>query len=166
MLEKNDFLRRSPRGLKLIRMRELIDLWFSEEKLRPARRIPVRSILGKKPDIRKMAGPDSDGALGGFSACEALEVLHASVISMDVHIASPVDSILERFDLEECDEGAAHLNLIASRHRESVFRGSVEIGGIRVVDVFQAALDVVNHPARGLEQAEHIVELILEGEAR
>ena len=150
--------------MKLIRRRELIDLWFSEEKIRPARRIHVRSILGRKPDPRALVrfkSRDAIGALGGFSACEALGVLHAPVNSIEVHIALPVNAFLERFKLEACDEGSAQLNLIASKHGESIFRGAIERDGMRVVDVFQAALDVVNHPARGLEQAEYIVELIL-----
>jgi hypothetical protein len=34
-------------------------------------------------------------------------------------------------------------------------------GALRVVDVFQAALDVSRHAARGLEQAEYIVHEVL-----
>ncbi len=168
MLEKNNFLRRSPNGLKLIRKRELIDLWFSEEKIRQARRIHVRNILGSKPDIHALASfssGDAIGALGGFSACKALDVLHASVGSIEVHIAIPVDEYLDRFNLEACDQGSAQLNLIVSKNGKSIFRGAVERDGMRVVDIFQAALDVINHPARGLEQAEHIVELILDRRA-
>jgi len=169
MLEKNDFLRRTPRGLRLIRLRELTDLWFSEERLRPARRIPARSILGKIPDLQSLVGSNSVepiSALGGFSACKTLEVLHAAVDSIEVHIKVSLEAFLERFKLEECDEGSAQLHLIASKHRESIFRGAVDRDGMRVADVFQAALDVVNHPARGLEQAEYIVELILDKKAR
>ena len=169
MLEKNDFLRRTPGGLRLVRLRELIDLWFSEERLRPARRIPPRSIMGKQPDLRFLVDSNSVeaiSALGGFSACKALEVLHAPVDSIEIHIRGPVEAFLERFKLEACDEGSAQLKLIASKHSESIFRGAVDRDGMRVADVFQTALDVVNHPARGLEQAEYIVELILDKKAR
>jgi hypothetical protein len=169
MLEKNDFLRRTPGGLRLIRLRELIDLWFSEERLRPARRIPARSILGKQPALKALVSSNSVeaiSALGGFSACNALEVLHAPVDLMEVHIRVSVEAFLERFKLETCDDGSAQLRLIASKHRESIFRGAVDRDGIKVADVFQAALDVINHPARGLEQAEHIVGLILDRKAR
>jgi len=100
--------------------------------------------------------------LGGFSACKSLGVLHATVESIDVHVNGPLDGYLERFDLERCDERDAQLHLLQSRSPQSVVRASGAKGNIQVVDVFQAALDVVALPARGLEQAEHIVELVLE----
>lgn len=165
LMEGADFLRRTNSGLKLVRVPDLIELWFAQERLRPAPRLPVRSLFGSQPDPKRLTAKIDEerlGVLGGFSACKALGVLHAAVDSVDVHVSGPMDDYLKRFDLERCDERDAQLHLLQSRSPQSVLRASGAKGRIRVVDVFQAALDVVALPARGLEQAEHIVEQVLE----
>jgi hypothetical protein len=164
MLEQNDFMRRSQQGLKLVRVEELIDLWFSEEKLRPARHFPVCSIFGSKPDLANLASAQPSeraAALGGFSACSALGVLHSLVDQIAIHIKIPLDNYLERFQLEVCDVRDAQLYIIESKNNESVFRGVVESNNMLVADIFQAALDVVANPVRGQEQAEYLKERIL-----
>ncbi len=169
LMERKDFLRKTPAGFKLVRRQELIELWFAQEKLRPANKLPARNLYGSKPDLRHLAAPNSDreaGVLGGFAACKALGVLHTSVEAIDIHIAMPENAYLERFELEHCDERDAQFHLCRTKNPESVFRASASKGKIQVVDVFQAALDVVGHSARGLEQAEHIVELILKADNR
>ncbi len=165
LMEGADFLRRTNSGLKLVRVPDLIELWFAQEKLRPAPRLPVRSLFVTPPDPKKLTAKidgETLGVLGGFSACKELGVLHAAVDFVDVHVIGPVDYYLESFDLERCDERDAQFHLLQSRSPQSVVRASGAKGSTQVVDVFQAALDVVALPARGLEQAEHIVELVLE----
>jgi hypothetical protein len=164
-MQGNDFLRKSPSGLRLVRKDELIELWFAQQKLKQATRVPVRSLFGKKPKLELLASSSAGrdaGVLGGFGACKALGVLHAHVDETLVHLASDLGEFMERYQLEPCDERDSHLLLTKSKHPESVFRAASAIGKLQVVDVFQAALDVVAHPARGLEQAEHIKALVLE----
>jgi hypothetical protein len=165
LMEGADFLRHTNSGLKLVRVPDLIELWFAQEKLRPVPRLPVRSLFLTPPDPKKLTAKidgETLGVLGGFSACKKLGVLHTAVASVDVHVIGPVDDYLERFDLERCDERDAQFHLLQSRSPQSVVRASGAKGSTQVVDVFQAALDLVALPARGLEQAEHIVELVLE----
>lgn len=168
LMERHDFLRRTPDGLRLVRKRELIELWFAQEKLRPARRLQARSLFGSRPVLTSLAASGAGreaGVLGGFGACKALGVLHAAVDSTDLHIAMPEEAFLKRFELERCDERDAQLHLLRTNNPQSVFRASVVKGKVQVVDAFQAALDVITHPARGREQAEHIVELVLKAGA-
>ena len=51
--------------------------------------------------------------------------------------------------------------LRVARFPESTFRGAVRRDGGMVADVIQVWLDVLNHPTRGQEQAEHIFRKVL-----
>jgi hypothetical protein len=164
MLEAQDFLRRSPEGLALVRQAELLEHWFAAERLHPPRRVPARSVQGRKPDPARLA-PAAAGeprsALGGFAACRLLGAANASNASLELHVRGDLREFLAAHALEPCHPDAAGLHLLVSDHAESVFRGAVRRGPVLVVDVLQAALDVVPNPARGLEQAQYILERVL-----
>ena len=51
--------------------------------------------------------------------------------------------------------------LRVARFPESTFRGAVRRDGVMLADVIQVWLDVLNHPTRGKEQAEHIFRKML-----
>jgi len=164
MLEEQDFLRRTPDGFALVRRAELVEHWFAAERLHPPRRLPVRDALGKKPDPARLAPAVADGpraALGGFAACRLLGASNASGTALELHVRGDPREYLAVHGLEACHPDAAGLNLLVSEHPQSVFRGAVRRGPVLVVDVLQAALDVVPSPARGLEQAQYILEHVL-----
>lgn len=101
-------------------------------------------------------------ALGGFDACRAHGVLHTKSIGAEVHVRGSLQAACAAFDLEPCDDKGAHLTLLPTRRGESIFRGAVmRQSALPVVDILQAALDVAPHPARGFEQAEHIINDVL-----
>jgi hypothetical protein len=112
-------------------------------------------VFGKPTDLRY--------ALAGFSACEALGVLHTtSPRVLDVHVTGGLAEVLRTWSLEQVDARDADLVLRPTRMTRSVFGGCVERDGVQVVDALQAALDVVGSPARGTEQAEYIVRHVLQ----
>ena len=99
-------------------------------------------------------------AVGGFEACSRLGLIHASYPNPEVHIKGPIEAILHDLNVEICEPRDAEFNIIRSRHSESVFRGAQVLDRVPIVDAIQAALDVAGNPARGLEQAEYIIERI------
>ena len=99
-------------------------------------------------------------AVAGFDACAAMKILHTNAVRHEVHVAGDLSRICERFDLEPCEQRDAHFFLLPAQG-VAVFRGCIEIDGLRHVDVLQAALDVIVHAARGREQAEFITADVL-----
>jgi hypothetical protein len=183
--EDMDFLRRSDDGFRIVRTSALMDVWFEAQRLASRKVVPVRWIMGRPSTMRDVfAGPtgttreksddqggggifgdDDDGdrlqvAAAGFDACAAMGILHTNAVRHEVHVAGELSRIYERFELEPCEQRDAHLFLLPTRS-VAVFRGCIDIDGLRHVDVLQAALDVVVHTARGREQAEYIVTDVL-----
>lgn len=102
--------------------------------------------------------------LTSWAACQLHHVdISTDVSAYPVTIAAAGDraEILSRLECAACEPGdaVAYLDLRPGKH---AFRGVVQHGGVPVVDLVQAALDVASDPARGLEPAEHQVEIIVE----
>ena len=62
---------------------------------------------------------------------------------------------LHRFPQE-----APHVLLRVAKFPESTSRGAVRRDGVMVADVIQVWQEVLNHPTRGKEQAEHILRKV------
>jgi hypothetical protein len=60
---------------------------------------------------------------------------------------------------EKASQADVYLRIPA--HKESIFRAAVEQKGIFVSDALQVWLDVSNHPSRGKEQADRIIDQVL-----
>ncbi len=182
-LEAEGFAIRSSGGLRLTRIRALVEAWFEAHRLTSRQRVPVRWIMGKPMNLDEVflerggifgrdEAPLDDGSVAGthpvptiattgFAACAAMGLSHATTPGEDVVVRGDVNDVLKRFDLEPCDIRDAHLNLEA-HNGPSLWRGVIRPStGLPHVDAMQAALDVVANPARGREQAEHIVFDIL-----
>ncbi len=164
--EALDLLRRTPEGLRIARRSALLDLWRAEEVLDRRDGVPVRWMMGRLSNLQDLAGRGKSGepdlVVAGFEACRMLGLLHAPIpAAREVHALVPVDAILLRYDLERCPPGDADLRLLPCRTVQSVLRGSLDHGGLRIVDAFQAALDVLHHPARGREQSDYLVTQVL-----
>jgi hypothetical protein len=141
------------RNLELRQLGSLLDDWLHEDRLGPAPRVFVRGLFGR------LEHPDFSGegrVLGGFAACEHHGVLHAPYELPEVHVRD-VETALDALGAGPCERRDAELALIVPPHPESVFRAAAD----GVVDLWQAALDVVANPARGLEQAQLIRDRLL-----
>lgn len=163
--EKQDLLRQTPQGLRVIRRAALLDLWRSDEALDVSSGVPVRRLMGgpgAPQDLSEVEGFSDSVVVAGFEACRLLGVLHAMVpLPIEAHAVVPIARILERFDLERCAPSGAAFWLLPSRHPKSILRGSVCRDGLRVADGLQAAFDVLRHPARGHEQSEYLLKEVL-----
>ena len=162
--EAADFLRRAPEGLRVVRPGVLFEQWLHDERARPPGRIPARGLYGSidRNDLLLMLQASGvRQALGGYTACAELGLLHAMQQQLDVHIDTEPAQALLIMELEACEPRDAQVWIVRSRYRESVFRGATETDGWPVVDELQAALDVVQDPGRGNEQARFIMDRML-----
>jgi hypothetical protein len=172
--EEMDFVRKTGDGLAVVRRHALLDAWLESSRLTPKKRVHARMKTDHRPanvaDVftagvfarhkRRVAPDEAAVALAGFDACRALGVAHTNVDARpELHVAGDAARIFERYKLEPCDAADADFTFLPAK--EAVLRGCVEHKGVECVDALQAALDVVAHPARGREQAEHIIEGVL-----
>lgn len=104
---------------------------------------------------------DRDHAMGGYFASAALDMLHSRRSTLYLHGRGSLVELRTKLDLIECAWREAQLVLVGSRNIESVSRAAAPRGGVIIVDKIQAALDVVNDPARGQEQASFVMERLL-----
>ncbi len=171
--QEEGFLRKTGDGLKLVRIRALLEAWLQDETNGSPRSIPVRSLVPAAPSLfaeaRSTADPPlppeawKDSALGG-----ALAALHRGLFRGGsrqppiVHIGIPMARALREWQLEECDPRDAEMTLRRPLHPRSVFRGIVRRkDGAPLVDIWQTALDCVSDSVRGREQADFILERVL-----
>jgi hypothetical protein len=165
-MEDRRYLRRDHEGFHPLQVRELLEEWVREDAFSPAPRISVRRIFPGPPGLALpldnilLSTSKARIAVGGFEASSRLGLIHASYSHPEVHIEGPIEAILHDLDVEICEPRDADFNIIRSPHSESVFRGAQVRDRVPIVDALQAALDVAGNPARGLEQAEYIVERI------
>jgi hypothetical protein len=163
--EEQDFLRKTPKGLRIVRKSILLDLWRADDALDVRTGVHVRTMMGGAGALQELAGLHGFAdavVVAGFEACRMQGLLHAATAgTVEVHAIDPVADIVERFDLEECTPADADLVLLPSRHPKSVQRGALRRDGLWVADAFQAALDVLRHPARGQEQSDYLLEEVL-----
>jgi len=163
---EHGFVRMSQtRGVHVVRARALLELWLAHEQQRPVVRTFARSVYGVLDNWKRLAGGAGQTrfALGGFDACRRHGVLHTAVSGVPVLVhGESVPALVGAWDLQYCSEAEAQLVFVNQQAEESVFRGVIRQAGVPVVDILQAALDVAPMPNRGIEQAELIVERILE----
>jgi hypothetical protein len=163
--EEQDFLRRSPNGLRLVRRSALLELWRANEALDVRAGVAVQRMLrgsGAWQGLVATPGFADAVVVAGFEACRLLGILHAATPALpEVHAVLPISTIVNRFGLEECLPAEAELVLLPPRHPASVLRGRLRREGLWVADPLQAGLDVLRHPARGHEQSEYVLKEVL-----
>lgn len=105
--------------------------------------------------------------VGLFAAADGLGVGHVSGVPRYISVRR-----MPRFNrtstgsnpwnaLQPFPKEAPQVLLRVARFPESTFRGAVRRDGMMVADVIQVWLDVLHHPTRGQEQAEHISRKVL-----
>lgn len=157
------FLKNDGREIRLVRRRELFRRWQAAA-LRSSPELQMRYLLpGDKARALHKAASRLDACIGLFAAADLLRIGHVSgaTPSLYVHRLNPPTTGgwdgLERVRPGEL----AQVTLKQSGTPQSLFRGAVEVDGVRVSDVLQIWLDVSTHPSRGAEQAALLSETVL-----
>ncbi|MDR6155550.1 hypothetical protein QF021_003639 [Acidovorax delafieldii] len=168
-LRRERFLLESEEFLTLVQREELFERWSSVAPYGTTD-LPARFLVNIQIEdrVRELLNKvEGDACLGLFAAADGLRVGHVSGVPRYICVrhmprfnrASPGSnpwSALLPFPRE-----APHVLLRVARFPESTFRGAVRRDGVMVADVIQVWLDVLNHPTRGQEQAEHIFRKVL-----
>jgi len=172
--EAEGYLRKTGEALKLVRVPALLEAWLQVEKGGSPMAISVRPLISRRgpapfegqrpvePPLPVAAW--GDVALGGFCAATLVGLLRVGGHQLPiVHVAIPLARALHEWRLEKCDPRDAQFILSRPLYPQSVFRGVVERErGAPLVDLWQIALDSVHSAARGQEQAEFVVQRVLE----
>ncbi len=182
VLSRDGFLEVRRRSLELVRLRELFDRWRAANR-RPVGDVAARYLFGRPGRGRSTAAiaryleargaSSSPGALGArvclglFSACEHLGFRFVHGVPDFIYAEEPSPSVLDGLGLVQSEPGERiDVMVRRPRWREAVFRGCVTSQGARptvpVADVIQCWLDLVDHPARGREQADVIWKSVLQ----
>lgn len=182
---KEGFLEQEYGDLRLVRLRELMDLWLAASQKRVPE-IGVRWILRKGKDalaealrsyasageqlLRKSRSSNKGdfiarhprACLALFAAAETMGLGFVLGIQSYLYIERMEPGVLGSLGLST--NGAEEHPDVYIRipgNRESVFRGAVLKDGVPASDILQVWLDVAQHPSRGREQAELIWRRIL-----
>jgi hypothetical protein len=153
------------RAVRLTRVPQLLHMWLVYDSVERPRPWPGRWALGAPPSLADGFNvaplPGVRVALAGFAACHELRLGIVPKMREPplVYVDAAVRPLAGVVGLVACEHRDADVLLARPKHPESVFRATA-VGALPTVDAIQAALDVVSHPARGREQAEHIVALM------
>ncbi len=164
--ESEGYLRRTPGGIRLVRLRDLLEVWLQQERGELARTVEVRPLLpvgkGDEPALPPTA--TKWAVLGGAMAAKRRWLLHSSGPHVPlVHVRIPIEDALREGGLQVTDPMDASLRLRRPRYPMSVFRGVVPRGEkLALVDLWQMGLDSITADSRGVEQAEYILGRVLE----
>jgi hypothetical protein len=162
--QQTGLVRQTRHGLAVVRKKALVDMWFHDASSRSSRRMPARWIFGEPTSLEQVfskKGAPSNFAVCGFEACRFLGILHAPVMNREVYFLGDPEAALAIWDLEACDDRDAHFYLRKARSAQSILRGRLVKENLPVVDVLQAALDVCDQAARGMEQSQYIINHVL-----
>lgn len=168
-LRHERFLLESEEFLTLVQREELFERWSAVAPYGTAD-VPARFLVSIQIEdrVRELLNKvEGDACLGLFAAADGLRVGHVSGVPRYISVrrmprfnrASPGSNSWNA--LRPFPKEAPHVLLRVARFPESTFRGAVRRDGVMVADVIQVWLDVLNHPTRGKEQAEHIFRKVL-----
>ena len=168
-LRRERFLLESQEFLTLVQREELFERWSSVAPYGTPD-VPARFLANIQIEdrVRELLNKvEGDACLGLFAAADGLRVGHVSGVPRYICVrhmprfnrASPGSNPWNA--LLPFPKEAPHVLLRVARFPESTFRGAVRRDGVMVADVIQVWLDVLNHPTRGQEQAEHIFRRVL-----
>ncbi len=166
--EEYDYLRRTKKGLKMVRVEALLEAWMAAERLAPPKRIPASWFLAGDSSLESVFSPtlNSQVVVGGFEACGRHGLLHTPSPHLEIHVLGnwKPEAADWKIELDGVDE--PDLFLVESPYPRSIVSGCVEHDDLPTVDIIQAALDVVHSSSRGAEQAQLIMGNVLSYVAR
>ena len=161
-LTDREWMRRTSDGLLLTDAAGLLADWAHEHTFRRSHVAAYYSLRSAAETETALAAACEDAALRyaltGFSAAARF----APVVRYQ-HISAYIDAdpapIATRLGLEHVSSGANIFLL--QPYDTGVFYGTQSIGGTRVVSTIQTYLDVKDHPGRGPEAAEALLEQVI-----
>lgn len=167
-LKKERYLVDGRTGVTLGRREEFFNLWRSASMASPAEysmrfraRVAMKDQLASL--LRALGGK---ACLGLFSAADHLGMGHVSGVPpyIYMHRLPVLEAQRPEWEMTDvCKPGQAPDFFVRrAMAPTSTFRGAVQRDGQLCADVIQVWLDVVNHPTRGAEQAEHIYRTVLQ----
>jgi hypothetical protein len=167
------FVKRVPSGFVVERHRELLDDWVYAVKHGRREELPLQfvypgeseeELLGK---VRSFCGPPESGAsrpplvVGSHLACHLLGVGRSNVRLPWIYAGAEPQEVMAALDLAPAERDVGPLSLVIPSSPDSVFGGFVWVNGVPACDALQCYLDVRSSHARGVEQAEAIMDRIL-----
>lgn len=155
-LRSQGYLSDSHSHLQLVRREELFRRW-SAAALRSCPEMPCRFLL-RAPTLQQVRGLLSNhpetACLGLFAAADELGIGHVSGVPPHIYVHKlPKVGAADWPGLMAYPVDRPDLILRQAPFPQSTFRGAVSHKGLMVTDIIQIWLDVMNHPARGAEQA-------------
>lgn len=167
-LKKERFLADGATGLTLGRREEFFSLWRSASMASPAEyKMRFRARVATAGQFAVLLKELGDKAcLGLFAAADHLGMGHVSGVPPYIYMHKLPALGAKNPEWEKtsvCTQGQTPDFFVRRALAPiSTFRGAVERDGQLCADVIQVWLDVVNHPSRGAEQAEHIYRKVLQ----
>jgi len=163
---RNGWVRAQRGQLPVIRApADMLNWWLDKRRHHQSRRIAVAPLYETPPTRRThildwlrnhYKASDVAFALTGWSAC----ALHRRLVVNDIgskpitiSVRDSIGSAMSTWSLREVADDRAFLHLQKSPHPLTTFSWLHDIDGLPVVDLWEAAIDVVSDPQRGFEQA-------------
>ncbi|MFC1833726.1 type IV toxin-antitoxin system AbiEi family antitoxin [Thermodesulfobacteriota bacterium] len=165
LLKEAGYIARNPQGQsKLTSWRELLEDWAAYYKLKKQKE---SRFFWNIPSLDRMldllaGNPQQGFALTGHAGAHFVapyvnyEGLHAYVRDHEV-----IDKLTRSFKMRQAEKGA-NVFLIRPYYKASAFFGARNIKGVEVVSDVQLYLDLKNFPVRGEEQAENLLQRVIE----
>lgn len=166
-LKRERYLIDGNSGITLARREDFFSLWRSASMTPPAEiGMRFRARVAMNEQLAALLSALGDKAcLGLFSAADRLGMGHVSGVPPYIYMPKLPALEARRPEwqmIDVCKDGQVP-DFFVRRAKApiSTFRGAVQRDGQLCTDVIQVWLDVVNHPSRGAEQAEHIYRTVL-----
>jgi hypothetical protein len=167
------FVRRLQSGFVVVRHQELLEDWVYAIKHGRRDEMSLQFVYPDEPNeqwLKKVRSfclpPENDPSqpplvVGSHLACHLMGVGRSNVRLPWLYACGKPPEIMAALDLAPAERGSGQLSLLVPSSRESVFGGFVWVDGVPVCDALQCYLDVRLSHARGMEQAEIIMDRIL-----
>jgi len=171
--ERAGFIKRVASGFQVERHQELLEDWGYAIKHGRKEELPLRFVYPEESDepwIKKLRAFSEQSrknssapalVIGYHLACHLVGLGRSNVRIAWLYSRERPAEIMSALNLAKADPDNAQLSLVVPSSPESLFGGFVWADGAPVCDVLQCYLDVRLSPARGMEQADFIMERIL-----
>ena len=171
--EEAGFVRRVSSGFVVERHLELLEDWVYAIKHGRREELPLQFVYPDESEeqwlkkVRSFCQPPEREhsipplVIGSHLACHLAGFGRSNVRLPWLHANGKQAEIMAALDLADADSGSARLFLVVPSSPESVWGGFVWADGVPLGDILQCYLDVRLSHARGMEQAELIMDRIL-----
>ena len=171
--EAEGFVRRLSSGFVVQRHQELLDDWVYAVKQGRREELPLQFVYPNESEeqwlkkVRSFCRPPGNEpscpplVIGSHLACHLMGLGRSNVRLSWLYASGKPPEIMAALDLAAAERGNGRLFLVAPSSPESVFGSFVWVDGVPACDALQCYLDVRLSPARGMEQAEVIMDRVL-----